>query len=84
VTKIGRVVGLANRHLFPEFGELWTGGPAIPCGDMHQSFTDALVSSFVNFLLWFGAVDYAIVRFISFRIVSYPPWSCNASITRLL
>ena len=27
-------MGLANRHLFLEFGELWCGGPAIPRGDM--------------------------------------------------
>ena len=41
MTKFGSVKGLAIRHLFPEFGELWSGVPAIPCGDMHQSFTDA-------------------------------------------
>jgi len=35
---------LAIQHVFPEFGELWSGEvPTIPCGDMHQSFTDALV-----------------------------------------
>jgi len=37
--KFGSVRGLANWHSFPEFCELWSGGPAIPCGDMHQSFT---------------------------------------------
>ena len=42
-TKFGSVRGVANRHLFPEFCKLWSGGPVIPCGDMHQSFTDALV-----------------------------------------
>ena len=26
-----------------EVGELWSTSPAIPCGDVHQSFTDALV-----------------------------------------
>jgi len=43
--KFGSVMGLANGHLFPEFRELWSGGPAMPCGDMHQSFIDALVFS---------------------------------------
>ena len=28
--------------LYPEFSELWFWGPAMPCGDMHQSVTDAL------------------------------------------
>ena len=37
--------GLANGHVLPKFGELRSTGPAIPCGDMHQSFTDALVYS---------------------------------------
>jgi len=41
--KFGSVRGLANRNLFPEFRELWSECPAMPCGDMHQSFTDALV-----------------------------------------
>jgi len=41
--KFGSVRGLANRHLFPEFGELRSWVPAIPCGDMHQFFTDTLV-----------------------------------------
>ena len=41
--KFGSVGGRANRHLFPEFGELRSWVPAIPCGDMHQFFTDALV-----------------------------------------
>ena len=33
-------MGLANRNLFPEFHELWSGGSVInlPCCDMHQSF----------------------------------------------
>jgi len=43
--KFGSVIGLwqIDTHLFPELGELWFGGPAIPCDDTHQSFTDALV-----------------------------------------
>jgi len=32
------------RHLFREFDERWSGSPATPCGDMHQSFTDALLT----------------------------------------
>jgi len=38
-------MGLANRNLFPEFRELWSGGPVIPCGGMHQFFTGTLVKS---------------------------------------
>ena len=45
-TKFGSVRDLANRHLFPEFHELWSGGPVILCGDMHQSFTGSLVKCF--------------------------------------
>jgi len=43
--KFGSIRGQGIRHLFPEFGELWSRGPAILCGDndMHQSFTDAFV-----------------------------------------
>ena len=40
--------GLANRNLFPEFRELWSRGPVIPCGDMHQFFTDTLVKWFFS------------------------------------
>jgi len=40
--------GLANGNSFPEFHELWSGGPIIPCGDMHQSFTDAHVKWFCD------------------------------------
>jgi len=39
---------LANRNVFPEFHELWSGGPVIPCGDMHQSFIDAHVNWFFD------------------------------------
>jgi len=38
--------GLANRNLFPEFRKFWFGDWGyhdIPCGDMHQSFTDTFV-----------------------------------------
>ena len=47
-TKFCNVGDLGNRNLFPEFRELWSGGPMIPCGDMHQSFTDALVKWFFD------------------------------------
>jgi len=48
--KFGNVTGLANRALFSEVRDLWSGGPVTPCGDMHQSFTDALVKRcFDNF-----------------------------------
>jgi len=43
-TKFTTVKGLASRYVFPEFGEVWSGGPAILCGDMHQSFTDAIAT----------------------------------------
>jgi len=35
-----------SRNLLPEFREFWSRGPVIPCGDMHQSFTDTLVKCF--------------------------------------
>jgi len=47
-TKFGRVRGLANWSLFLEFRGLFSGDPVIPCGDMHQSFTDTLVKWFFN------------------------------------
>jgi len=43
--KFGMVRGLDNRHLLPEFREIWSGGLAIPYGDMHHFFTDALVQT---------------------------------------
>jgi len=47
-TKFGSVGGLANRNLFTEFGELWSGGHVIQRGEKHQSFTDTLVKSFFD------------------------------------
>jgi len=41
--KFGTVRGLANGHVFPELGELWSWVPVMPRGDIHQSLTDALV-----------------------------------------
>jgi len=40
--EFGMVRGLANVQV-SVFGELWSAGPAIPCGDLHQSFTDAAI-----------------------------------------
>ena len=48
--KFGGAEGLANKPLFPEFGELDPGpASATPCGDMRQSFTDELVIIFLNY-----------------------------------
>jgi len=46
--KFGSVRGLSSRYLLPEFHELWSGGPMIPCDNMHQSFTDTLVKWFLT------------------------------------
>jgi len=56
-TKFGTIRGLASQHFFQffEFDELLSGGPAIPCGDMHQSFSDARVIFRIaasRFALW--------------------------------
>jgi len=47
-------MGVANRNLFPEFRELWSGGPVISCRDMHQSFTGTLVKWFFDNLPMFA------------------------------
>jgi len=47
-TKFGRVRGLTIRNLFPAFRALWSGCPVMPCGNMHPSFTDALVKWFFD------------------------------------
>jgi len=59
-TNFGSIRDLVIRHLFSKFDKLWSGGPAIPCDDMHQSFTDALVMAALHsrcghyiFALWF-------------------------------
>jgi len=41
--KFGTVRGLANGHVLPQLGALWSWVPVMPRGDIHQSFTDALV-----------------------------------------
>ena len=40
--KVRSVRVLVIRHSLPEFGELWFADPAIPGGDMQQSFADRL------------------------------------------
>jgi len=47
-TKFGNVGDLVNRNFLPEFHELWSAGPVIPCGDMHQFFIDTLVKWFFD------------------------------------
>jgi len=64
-TKFGIVRGLTNGHLFLEFGELRSRCTAIPCGDMHQYFTDALV--IIMAALWNRADHYIFALwFLSF------------------
>jgi len=38
-------------HLFPKFGQLWSGGFTIPSGDVHHFSTDALVVYNMNLKL---------------------------------
>lgn len=40
--KFGTMRGIGALQILRNFGDLWSGGFAIPCGDMNQSFTDAL------------------------------------------
>ena len=53
--------GLANRNLFPEFRELCSGGPVIPCGDIHQSFTGTFAKFSDNFPMF---ADIVLVFFL--------------------
>ena len=47
-TKFGRIMDLANRNLFPELRQLSSRSTVIPCGDMHQSFSNSLVKWFFD------------------------------------
>jgi len=47
-TKFRSVGGLANTNLFSKYRELWSWGPVISYGDMHQLFTGAVVKWFFN------------------------------------
>jgi len=72
-TKFGSVRGLANRSLFPEFRDLWSAGPVIPCGDMHQSFTDALVRWFCdNFLMIADRFSVLSIRYVASFLYKCP------------
>ena len=73
VTKFGMVRGLANRHLLTKFGELWSAGYTIPCGNMHQSFTDALVC-------YYPLYAYCYVLLFVWHIV----WHCCFSMRKIL
>ena len=42
------MLGSGNQNLFPKFRELWSRGPVILCGNMHQSLTDKLVKWFFD------------------------------------
>jgi len=46
--EIWQRLGLDNPNLYPEFRKLWSRGPAIPCGHMHQAFTGTLVKWFLG------------------------------------
>jgi len=78
ITIFGRIRGLTNRYIFPEFRELWSGGPVIPCGDMHQSFTDTLVRGFSTTSI---CLPIALVLFLySLRTVRCPRIRCKPSV----
>jgi len=51
-SKFSSVRGIGAWQVLNDFGELWSGGPAIPCGDLHQSFTDTLVLMCPCFFIW--------------------------------
>jgi len=49
VTKFNMIRSVFNGRLLLEFRKLWSGGSAIPCGDMHQFLIDdALFRTFVT------------------------------------
>jgi len=79
-TKFGNVGGLAIRHLFAEFRELWSGDPVIPCGDMHQSFTDALVKwSFDNFPMFADSFSVVSIHCVDRGLDASFLYRCRAS-----
>jgi len=43
VWPIAMKFGATRGWVLKDFGELWCGDPAVPRGDMYQSFTDAVV-----------------------------------------
>jgi len=71
--------GLANRNLFSEFRELWSRGPATPCGDMHQSFTDALVKWFFdNFPMFAGSFSVVSIHCLARELGTSFLYKCPA------
>ena len=79
-TKFCSVMGLDNRNLFPEFRELWSVGPMIPCGDMHQSFTDTLVKWFFNnFLMFADSFSVLSIQCVARRLGANFMCKCHAS-----
>jgi len=55
---------LATRNLFPEFRDLWSEGPMISCGVMHQFFTDTLVKWFFDNFSMFADHSTVVVFFL--------------------
>jgi len=48
---------LANRNLFPEFRELWSWGPGIPCGELHWCTCKVFFDNFSVFSDSFSVVS---------------------------
>jgi len=79
-TKFGSIRGLANRNLFPEFRELWSRVPVIPCGDMHRPFTDVLVKWFFdNFLMFADSFRLVSIHCVARGLGAGFPYKCPAS-----
>jgi len=47
-TKFGSVRDIGGWQVLRDLGKLWSGGPAIPCGDLRQSVIDVLVFSTIS------------------------------------
>jgi len=79
-TKFGKVGGLVNRNLFPEFRELWSGGPVIPRGDMHQPFTGTLAKWFLdNFPIFADSFGVLSIHCVARGLGSSFLYKCPAS-----
>jgi len=78
--EIWQLLGLANRSLFPEFRELWSGGPETPCGDMHQSFIGILVKSvFDKFLVFADTFSVLSIHCVAWGLGATFLHKCTAS-----
>ena len=67
-TKFGRIKGLANRNLLPEFRELWPGGSrdTMRRHGMHQSVTDALAKWFFdNFPMFVESFSVVSIHYVA-------------------